>query len=79
MKHDKRRIIIEDNKPIKDFCEIVNKYEAKLNNLKNTTNLPASPDIDKVMELVELVNGEKIYNKNAEVQFCSKKIYFLKT
>ena len=49
-----------DQKPTKEFYEIVNEYEHKLDDLKDTTDLPEVPDMDKVMDLVEEINGNVI-------------------
>lgn len=52
---------LEDGrKPTKEFYDIVDEYENKLNKLKNTTKLPELPDMDKVMDLVEEINGNVI-------------------
>ena len=55
---------LDDNQqPTKEFYEIVDELEAKLDKLKDTTDLPDTPDMDKVMDLVEEVNGD-VVNKN---------------
>lgn len=55
---------LDDNQqPTKEFYEIVDELEAKLDKLKDTTDLPDTPDMDKVMDLVEEVNGDMV-NKN---------------
>ena len=55
---------LDDNQqPTKEFYEIVDELEAKLDKLKNTTDLPDTPDMDKVMDLVEEINGD-VVNKN---------------
>ena len=52
---------LDDNEqPTKEFYEIVDEFEAKLDRLKDTTNLPDSPDMEKVMDLVEEINGNVI-------------------
>lgn len=53
---------LDDNQqPTKEFYEIVDELEAKLDKLKDTTDLPDTPDMDKVMDLVEEVNGGVVY------------------
>ena len=52
-----------EQKPTKEFYDIVDEYENKLNKLKNTTNLPESPDMDKIMKLVEEVNYRVVIEK----------------
>jgi len=48
---------LDDNRqPTKEFYEIVDEYEAHLDKLKETTELPETPDMTKVMDLVERVN-----------------------
>ena len=55
---------LDDNQqPTKEFYEIVDELEAKLDKLKDTTDLPDTPDMNKVMDLVEEVNGD-VVNKN---------------
>lgn len=55
---------LDDNQqPTKEFYEIVDELEAKLDKLKDTTDLPDTPDMDKVMDLVEEANGD-VVNKN---------------
>lgn len=55
---------LDDNQqPTKEFYEIVDELEAKLDKLKDTTDLPDTPDMDKVMDLIEEVNGD-VVNKN---------------
>lgn len=55
---------LDDNQqPTKEFYEIVDELEAKLDRLKDTTDLPDTPDMNKVMDLVEEVNGD-VVNKN---------------
>lgn len=52
---------LDDNQqPTKEFYEIVNELENKLDGLKNTTDLPDVPDIDKIMDLVEEINGNVV-------------------
>ena len=53
---------LDDNQqPTKEFYEIVDELEAKLDKLKDTTDLPDTPDMNKVMDLVEEVNGGVVY------------------
>ena len=55
---------LDDNQqPTKEFYEIIDELEAKLDKLKDTTDLPDTPDMNKVMDLVEEVNGD-VVNKN---------------
>lgn len=52
---------LDDNRqPIPEFYEIVDEYENKLDKLKDTTDLPDTPDMDKVMDLVENVNFDVV-------------------
>jgi len=52
---------LDDNsQPISEFYEIVDEYEHKLDSLKDTTDLPEVPDMDKVMDLVEEINGDVV-------------------
>lgn len=52
---------LDDNsQPIPEFYEIVDEYEHKLDSLKDTTDLPEVPDMDKVMDLVEEINGDVV-------------------
>ena len=53
---------LDDNQqPTKEFYEIVDELEAKLDKLKDTTDLPDTPDMNKVIDLVEEVNGGVVY------------------
>lgn len=55
---------LDDNRqPIPEFYEIVDEYEHKLDKLKDTTDLPNTPDMDKVMDLVVNVNFDVVNQK----------------
>lgn len=48
---------LDDNRqPTQEFYEIVDEYEHRLDRLKETTDLPDTVDINKVMDFVEKVN-----------------------
>lgn len=48
---------LDDNRqPTKEFYEIVDECENHLDKLKDTTDLPDKPDMNKVMDFVESVN-----------------------
>lgn len=49
----------ENDKPTKEFFDIVDELEAKLETKKNSTNLPESPDMKKIEQFVMRVN-EKV-------------------
>lgn len=46
----------ENRQPIKEFYEIVDEYENRLDRLKTTTDLPETVDMNKVMDFVAKVN-----------------------
>ena len=46
----------DNNLPTKEFYEIVDEYENKLDKLKDTTELPDVPDMTKVNDFVASVN-----------------------
>lgn len=52
----------EDKMPTKEFYEIVNEYENKLNKLKDTTDLPKDVDKDKIDKFVAETNEHIILN-----------------
>lgn len=54
----------DEQKPTKEFYDIVDEYENKLNKLRNTTNLPELPDMNKIMKLVEEVNYGVVIEKD---------------
>ena len=48
---------LDDNRqPTNEFYEIVDEYEHKLDNLKNTTDLPETVDMNKINDFVERIN-----------------------
>jgi predicted nucleotidyltransferase len=56
---------LDDNRqPTKEFYEIVDEYENRLDKLKFTTDLPEKPDMRKVMDFVEKVNERVITEDN---------------
>ena len=46
----------ENRQPTKEFYEIIDEYEHRLDRLKETTELPETVDMNKVMDFVERVN-----------------------
>lgn len=56
---------LDDNQqPTKEFYEIVDELEAKFDKLKDTTDLPELPDMNKIMKLVEEVNYGVVIEKD---------------
>lgn len=53
----------ENRQPIAEFYEIVEEFEAKMQNARETTALPENPDYKKIQEFVMLVN-ERIVRGN---------------
>jgi hypothetical protein len=53
----------ENDQPTKEFFEIVDEYEAKLDRLKETTTLPDKPDFKKINEFVASVNERIVKNE----------------
>lgn len=51
------------DQPTKEFFEIVDEYEAKLDRLKETTELPEKPDHKKINEFVASVNERIVKNE----------------
>jgi hypothetical protein len=51
------------DQPTKEFFEIVDEYEAKLDRLKETTTLPDKPDFKKINEFVASVNERIVKNE----------------
>ena len=51
------------DQPTKEFFEIVDEYEAKLDRLKETTELPEKPDYKKINEFVASVNERIVKNE----------------
>ena len=51
------------DQPTKEFFEIVDEYEAKLDRLKETTELPDKPDFKKINEFVASVNERIVKNE----------------
>lgn len=54
----------DEKKPTKEFYEIVDEYEHRLDKLKDSTNLPDTPDMDKVMDLVESINEGVVFRNS---------------
>jgi predicted nucleotidyltransferase len=52
-----------NDQPTKEFFEIVDEYEAKLDRLKETTTLPDKPDFKKINEFVASVNERIVKNE----------------
>lgn len=50
----------DQDQPTKEFYDIVDEMENKLDKLKDTTVLPDEPDMDKVMDLVNEINGDVV-------------------
>jgi hypothetical protein len=55
------KYLVNGNTPTKEFYEIVDEYENRLNKLKDTTELPDVPDMEKIMDLVEKINEAVVY------------------
>lgn len=59
---------LDDNKqPTKEFYEIVDEYENHLDKLKDTTDLPDKPDMNKVMDFVESVNEKVVLEGKVKI------------
>lgn len=56
MKIRKGYYLNENQQPTKEFYEIIDEYENKLDKLKETTDLPETVDMKKVMDFVAAVN-----------------------
>lgn len=54
----------ENRQPTKEFYEIVDEYENKLDRLKTTTDLPERVDMSKVMDFVAKVNEMVVLGGN---------------
>lgn len=52
-----------NDQPTKEFFEIVDEYEAKLDRVKETTELPDKPDFKKINEFVASVNERIVKNE----------------
>lgn len=53
----------DDRQPLPEFFELVDELEAKLERLKETTNIPDKPDYKKINEFVASVNERIIKNE----------------
>ncbi len=53
----------ENHQPTREFLEIVDELEAKFERLKNTTELPDEPDINRIKKFVMDVNERVVLGK----------------
>lgn len=70
----------ENRQPIAEFYEIVEEFEAKMQNARETTALPENPDYKKIQEFVmsvneRIVNGIELFGKTYDqfLEECKEK------
>lgn len=55
----------ENMQPTKEFKDVMDELDAKLDRLANTSPLPAKPDMDRINDFVAEVNGGIVYDAQA--------------